>query len=285
MSYAIMRIQKIKTMPGLGEREKHNLREKTVFSADGSENILINGKKGLVSHVRALEEQVNKQNTRKTRKDAIKAIEIIFTSDKAFFKKVDYMQYFQNCKKWIADTFSNENILQSVIHLDEEIPHMHTILTTVKDGKFNYSAYINGRKDLRAMQDSFFATVQHLGLERGKKVELTGATYQHNKEWHKRIEKARTYAEALTEETQLDYAIKGIMATEQINKLVEENLELKTELKEVKENYNGLIVGACSLFKGDSQVKKANISRLQQQGKVALKRAKEKKARELEPIG
>ena len=278
-----MRLQKIKSMQSLSEREKHNTRQKKVLSSNESGNILIDGKKGLVGHVKALEEQINKQNSRKTRKDAVRAIEVLFTSDKTFFKRVDYMQYFQECRKWLVDTFGEDNLLQSSIHLDEDTPHLHAILTTVKDGKFNYSAYVRGRQDLRAMQDSFFATVQHLGLDRGNKVELTGATYQHNREWQKNVETARSYADALTEEVQLDYAIKGIMATEQVNKLLEENLELKTELEEVRENYNGLKVSVYNLLKGDSQVKKANLKRLVLEGKTTI--AKAKKLREFEPIG
>ena len=43
MSHAIMRIQKIKSMQGLAEREKHNTRRKTVLSADGSNNISVEG--------------------------------------------------------------------------------------------------------------------------------------------------------------------------------------------------------------------------------------------------
>lgn len=282
MSYAIMRIQKIKSMQGLAEREKHNLRQKTVLGADGSKNILVEGNKGIVGRVRALEEQMNKQNSKKIRKDAIRAIEVIFTSDKAFFKRVDYMQYFQECKKWLIATFGEENLQNLAIHLDEEVPHLHAILTTVKDNKFNYSAYVRGRQDLRAMQDSFFATVQRLGLSRGNKVELTGATYQHNREWQKNVATARSYTEALSEEVQLDYAIKGIMATEQVNKLLEENLELKAELEEVKENYNGLKVSVYNLLKGDSQVKKANLKRLVIDGKATIEKAK--KSKELEPI-
>lgn len=271
-------------MQSLSEREKHNTRQKKVFSSDKSGNILVEGKRGLVSHVKALEEQINKQNKRKTRKDSIKTIEVLFTSDKAFFKRVDYMQYFEECRKWLVDVFGESNILMSSVHCDEECEHMHVILTTVKDGKFNYSGYIGGRQDLRAMQDSFFAKVERFGLERGRKVEITGATYQHNREWQKSVSEARSYADALTEEVQLDYAIKGIMATEQVNKLLEENLELKAELEEVKENYNGLKVGVYSSLKGDNEVKKANLARLLQQGKAILERVNEKKAKELEPI-
>ncbi|MDM0743594.1 MobV family relaxase, partial [Clostridium perfringens] len=229
MSYAVMRIQKIKSMKGLAEREKHNIRRKTVLSADGSNDITVEGSTGLVGHVKALEKQIDANNKRKTRKDAVKAIEVLFTSDKAFFKKVDYEQYFNECKKWLVDTFGKENFLQAVTHLDEETPHMHAILTTVKDGKFNYSGYINGRQDLRALQDTFFAKVQHLGLERGEKVELTKATYQTNKDWNKNVAKARSFAEALSKSQQLEYAIKGVMYTNQIEKLHSENMKLRAE--------------------------------------------------------
>ena len=155
MSHAIMRIQKIKSMQALAEREKHNTRCKTVFIADGSNNITIEGYTGLVGYVKALERQINTNNKRKTRKDAVRAIEVLFTSDKSFFKRVNHEQYFAECKKWLINTFGENNLLQFVTHLDEETPHMHAILTTVKDGKFNYSAYVNGRQDLREMQDSF----------------------------------------------------------------------------------------------------------------------------------
>ena len=279
MSHAIMRIQKIKGMQALSEREKHNTRRKTVLSADGSKNITVEGSTGLVSRVKALEKQIDANNKRKTRKDAIKAIEVLFTSDKAFFKRVDYEQYFTECKKWLVDVFGEDNLLQTVIHLDEETPHLHAILTTVKEGKFNYSGYVNGRQDLRALQDSFFSKVQHLGLERGEKVELTKATYQTNKEWHINVAKARSFAEALTSEQQLEYAIKGVMFTKEVELLNTENMELRAELQEAKENYDNLKEGIYNITKGDYKTRMRSIEQLERMGKSSL----EKKAKELEP--
>lgn len=279
MSHAIMRIQKIKSMQALAEREKHNIRRKTVLSADGSKNITVEGSTGLVSRVKSLEKQIDANNKRKTRKDAIRAIEVLFTSDKAFFKKVDYEQYFAECKKWLVNTFGEFNILQICCHLDEECPHLHCILTTVKEGKFNYSGYINGRQDLRALQDSFFAQVEHLGLERGQKVELTKATYQTNKDWNKNVAKARSFAEALEPNQQLEYAIKGVMFTNQIEKMNVKNMELRVELQEMKESYENLKEGVYNLMKGDYKTRMSNIAKLEQQGKSS----KERRAKELEP--
>lgn len=277
MSHAIMRIQKIKTMQALSERERHNTRQKTVLNADGSNSITVEGITGLVKHVTALEKQIDSINPRKTRKDAIRTIEVLFTSDKAFFKKVDYNQYFEECKKWLADTFGDSNILQICCHTDEETPHLHCILTTVKDNKFNYSGYIGGRQDLRNLQDSFYEKVAYLGLERGQKVEVTKATYQTTKEWHRNVSKARSYAEALSESQRLEYAIKGVMFTQENEILNTENMKLRAELEEVKSSYNGLKQGVYNALKGDSKSKIIGVQKLEQQGKLLL----ERKAQEL----
>lgn len=91
--------EKIKSYQALSEREKHNTRCKTVLSSDGTKNIEVKGKRGLVSYVKKLEKEVDSRNKRKTRKDAVRTIEVLFTSDKAFFKRVDYNQYFDRCKE------------------------------------------------------------------------------------------------------------------------------------------------------------------------------------------
>lgn len=247
MSYAIMRIQKIKSYQALAEREKHNLRAKTVLSSDNSGNIEVIGSRGIVGHVKALEKKIDMINSRKTRKDAIKTMEILFTSDKKFFKHCDADVYFNECRKWLVSVFGESNLLQSVIHRDEEVEHMHCILTTIKDNKFNYSGYIRGRQELRALQDSFYQQVKHLGLERGRKVELTHASYQSNKEWQQNISKAKSYAEALSASSQLDYAIKGIIAQEteerlknKLKILSEETEKLKYDNSELEKNFNAL---------------------------------------------
>lgn len=279
MSYAIMRIQKIKTKQALAEREKHNTRRKTVLSADGSNNISIEGHKGLTRRLEALEKQVDKNNARKTRKDAIKAIEVLFTSDKAFFNRVNHEQYFLECKKWLEETFETEELYQYSIHLDEETPHMHAIISTLHEGKFNYAYYADNREKLRALQDSFFAKVEHLGLERGQKVELTKATYQANKNWNKNVSKARNFAEALEPSQQLEYAIKGIMFTNQMEKMNAENMGLRAELQESKEKYENLKEGVYNKLKGDYKSRISLIEKIENDGKSI----REKKIEELEP--
>lgn len=279
MSYAIMRIQKIKSKQALTEREKHNTRTKNVINADGSKNIITEGHTNLSKHLDRLEKKVDSNNSRKTRKDAVRAIEVVFTSDKSFFKRVDFEQYFDLCKEWLEEVFETSQLYQYSIHLDEETPHLHCIISTIKDGKFNYSGYINGRKDLRALQDSFYNKVRHLGLERGEKVELTKATYTTNREWNKNIQKARRFAEALSSQQQFEYAIKGVMFTDEIEKLNIENLELRAEIQDIKEAYENLKEGVYNNLKGDYKNRMLLLEKLEQQGNISLK----KKIEELEP--
>ncbi len=125
---------------------------------------------------------------------------------------------------------------------------MHCILTTIKDGKFNYSGYVNGRNDLRALQDSFYERVAEFDLQRGEKVELTGSTYKSNKEWNRNVSQARSYVEALGEEERMDYAIQGILSKienesvmNKINEYSAKNKELEDKYKTLKEDFDALI--------------------------------------------
>lgn len=280
MSYGIMRIEKIKGYHALAEREKHNLRKKTVLGANGSKDIEVLGRTGLVEYIKKLEEEMNIKNKRKTRKDAIRAIEVLFTSDRTFFEKNNDNEYFNECIKWLADIFGESNIQLICKHNDESTKHLHCILTTIKDGKFNYSAFIDGRQDLRKLQDSFYEKVgKKFGLERGAKVEITGAVHKSNNEWNKNVSTIRSYAAALDESKRLDYAIKGVLADEEIKKykfkidgLLIENQRLKEENKTISKRYMGLKRGLKEIARG----KESDINKLEYKG-IELNTADEKK--------
>lgn len=276
MSYAIMRIQKIKSMQALRERERHNTRNKTVLSADNSKNINVIGQTNLVPKVEALEKEINKTSKRKTRKDAIRTIEILFTSDKSFFKRVDADQYFELCSEWLEETFGRNNVLQKSIHCDEEVEHMHCILTTIKDGKFNYSGYVGGRQDLRALQDSFFKKVEHLGLERGQKAEITQAKYTSTKEWHKKVQSAEEKVKALSPENRFDYAVKGVLAEEEQKALQDKILNLNIDNMELEEK--------LTQVKTRAQNSEKDLKALREFNKTIMKGAEKNKDKQLNEI-
>ena len=75
----------------------------------------------------------------------------------------------------------------------------------------------------------------------------------------------------------MEYAIKGIVFTNEIEKMNTENMELRAELQETKEHYENLKEGVYNITKGDYKTRIKNIEALERMGKSSL----EKKAREL----
>lgn len=77
----------------------------------------------------------------------------------------------------------------------------------------------------------------------------------------------------------MEYAIKGVMFTNEIEKMNTENMELRAELQETKENYASLREGVYNIAKGDYKARIKTIEQLEQMGKSSLL----KKSKELDP--
>lgn len=176
--YGIMRMEKVKTSAELAARLKHNLRERMPPNADPEitkKNLVLkNGQKTAVE----LEREIISSLPEKRRKDAVLAIEAVFTrsSDKEEFVKDYESRYHKDCIKWAEDTFGKENIKHIVVHLDEAVPHLHVIFTPVFDGRLRAKQVMN-KKNLRKLQDDFYAKVSSkYGLDRGEKRQRTRVT-------------------------------------------------------------------------------------------------------------
>lgn len=214
MSYGIMRADKAKTWSEITHKELHNTRGKEVKNADGTKNIEVEGMTHVAKYLKATEKALDKQNGRKTRSDAVRCVEFVFTSDKQFFERVRYKEYFEECDKWLKATFGIENVLQKTIHLDESTPHVHFLVSPIFEGKFNCKHWIKGKGSLRALQDSFHASVKHLGLERGNLVEFTKDKHQSALQFAEDVSKAKEYISQLSHEELVNYAIAGLNAKE-----------------------------------------------------------------------
>ena len=120
--------------------------------------------------------------------------EMMFTSDQAFFDKIgekETRRYFEECYKFTCNykNLGEENIISSVVHLDEEAPHMHLMYVPVvhtkdKEGKdiekICAKDFWKGRDSYRQLQNAFYNHVKSKGfdLERGLPVEETGAKHE-----------------------------------------------------------------------------------------------------------
>lgn len=203
MSYAILRMQKVKgNMTGIG---KHLDR-----SYDGSDSIPENANidntknnihwdKNGTAYTQSEWTAYTKENTftkrvnqeikerytqdKKIRKDAVKCIEYIMTSDHQ--KMVEIFSNQETAQEWIKDNkvflesiYGKENIVSIHLHLDEQTPHLHATVTPLtEDGRLSAKDYINGKKVLREQQTMYAEIMEKYGMERGEK----GSTAKHTR--------------------------------------------------------------------------------------------------------
>ncbi len=110
------------------------------------------------------------------RKDAVKLVEMLFTSDKAFFESQpdNGRAYFKDCLEWASERFGKDNIIADVVHLDEATPHMHLdFVPLTEDGRLSAKEVLGDKKKLQELQDDFYEKVsKKYGLDRGQRADL-----------------------------------------------------------------------------------------------------------------
>ena len=114
------------------------------------------------------------------------ADEMIFTSDSEFFKdmsKEEILKWANGCMDFVYNDlgYTKEQIIHSVLHLDEKTPHIHCIVVPLvkkfdkRVNKERYSIskrdYIKNQNYLSILQDKYCFRLNNLGfkLERGEK--------------------------------------------------------------------------------------------------------------------
>lgn len=167
--FAVIKVDKVKSLAGLNGRSNHNLREsKTPEHADPSKkNIFLAGQKtnaGVVAEWKKITAGMT------VRKNAVYALEYMMTASPEFFQTATPAQK----KGWVKESLAfiekkhgAENILQAVVHLDEVTPHLHVLVVPVHKHELSARAFVNGKKVLSALQTAYAATVAKFGLRRG----------------------------------------------------------------------------------------------------------------------
>ena len=136
MSFAICRIAKMQGAANVAGLQIHNRREREHsnsnpdidFSRTG-ENYSLVETRGKSFNVLA-DERIKQgyTGTKAIRKDAVRVVTSLFTSDNAFFEGRPIEQqrkFFEDCLKWTQERFGAENIISAIVHMDEETPHLH----------------------------------------------------------------------------------------------------------------------------------------------------------------
>ncbi|MFD5778384.1 MobV family relaxase [Streptomyces fungicidicus] len=226
MSYAVVRMQKMKAhdLKGIqfhNQRERESRTNSDIDKERSHENydLVHDGKIDYNQHVKEIIES-QKTGTRKTRKDAVLVNELLVTSDKNFFDRLDpteQKRFFEESYKLFSERYGEQNIAYATVHMDEKTPHMHVGFVPMRDGKLQGKNVFN-RQELLWLQDKFPEHMQKLGfdLERGEK----GSTREHleTREFKKQ-----------TLEKEIDFLEKNLQ--EKKNELLALNEKVPDEIK------------------------------------------------------
>ncbi len=210
MSYAIFRVEPINTLKDLGQIGSHNGRLKEAYKSNldinkfkSNENIQIidcnkNYYNSYMKLVKDYKEQhdkkqaVERENRKKTfnqmldDSNSVVADELLFTSDKEFFKNMDkdeIIKWANTCMEFVYEDigYNKNQILNAVIHLDEKTPHLHCVVVPLikkydkrsKEEKWTIfkKQYMKDRDYLSTLQDKYHSRMVKNGydLDRGIK--------------------------------------------------------------------------------------------------------------------
>lgn len=251
MSFAILRVEKIKTQGAIASIGKHNERERETPNADYNitpENKTLVGDDSL-SYLEAWQE---KTKDLKIRSNAVLALEVVLT-----YSPEAKIQQSQNFEAWQAkniqflkDTFGEDNILKAELHIDETTPHIHAVIVPIDDkGKLNARAFTGGREKLRDMQTSYAEYMQDFKLNRG--IENSRAEHIPLKKFYGAMQDNKITQEITAEEVQPKIIKKTFLSThietdetvaKRINERIKPDMEqariYKAFNQEIKKRYN-----------------------------------------------
>lgn len=250
MSYAVFRIEGIKTtndLRGIGKHNKDRVSKTNEDidkerSADNIELISLNDKtynERFDEIVKPYREE-HEERMKTVRKDRVKsfsrhindsrsdvATEFLFTSDTEFFKdksKKDIERWAKESLEFVTEEIGikKENIIHAVVHMDEKTPHLHVVgvpLIKAYDGRrkkdvwqISRRKFIPDRESLIDLQDKYHERMVKVGfdLKRGEK----GSKQKH--------------------ETPQEFKARQQLE-EEIQSKLEEKEKLENELKELRE--------------------------------------------------
>ncbi|MEJ7552907.1 MobV family relaxase, partial [Staphylococcus hominis] len=166
MSYSIIRIAKVKSNTNTTGIQRHVQRENKNYEnmdIDLEKSYLnydlVNQKKQNFNELINKKIEENYTGKRKIRKDAVKHIDGLITSDNDFFNHQsleDTQKFFEHAKIFLEQEYGKDNLLYATVHMDEKTPHMHFgIVPITQDGRLSAKDVVGNKKALTQFQDRF----------------------------------------------------------------------------------------------------------------------------------
>lgn len=179
VSYAVVRMQKMKShdLKGMqfhNQRERKSQTNEDINEERSHENYDLRNEENIDYNERVKEIiDSQKVSTRKTRKDAVLVNELLITSDRNFFERLDpgeQKRFFEESYEMLSERYGKQNIAYATVHMDENTPHMHLGVVPMREGRLQGKNVFN-RQELLWLQDNFPKHMKEQGydLERGEK--------------------------------------------------------------------------------------------------------------------
>ncbi len=148
----------------------------------------------------------------KPRKDAVVMNSFVIGSDKDFFDQLqphEQRQFFLDCTHFFAERYGVDNIISSIVHMDETTPHMHLNIVPINNNRLSSKSLFD-RNKLSQLQTDFHKAVAkkytlQRGIEGNQTRHLTTAEYKASKiinQAHKQSLQVRTEAEQLHQQAE-----------------------------------------------------------------------------------
>uniref|UniRef100_UPI00404726EC plasmid recombination protein n=1 Tax=Limnohabitans sp. TaxID=1907725 RepID=UPI00404726EC len=128
-------------------------------------NVILTGPDSPEAIVNLAKEKIlqTDNDIKKLRYDYVQSVEILISLTREL--NGGSIPFFQACVQWLENWFGETKILSAVIHLDENYPHVHVLISPVVGGKVNGSLLIS-RKNLLAQRTAFGVEVAaHFGVQ------------------------------------------------------------------------------------------------------------------------
>lgn len=196
MSYAILRLSKLKSWSAVGGSGAHTYRAITTPNADPARaalNLTGTGTKGdVLGDVRRRVDNI----TSKPRSNAVLALELLLTASPEHFQgksQAEVKAWARANTVWLRQTFGKENVVHLVLHQDESTPHLVAYVVPERDGRLNARAVTGTPELLSSMQTSYADAMAKFGLQRG--IEGSQARHQTVKDWYGHLNAAAAVGE------------------------------------------------------------------------------------------
>ena len=125
----------------------------------------------------------NYKGERKIRKDAVKHIDGLITSDNSFFEQLtpeETKMFFEHAKSFLEQEYGKDNLLYATVHMDELTPHMHYgVVPITKDGRLSAKEVVGNKKALTEFQDRFNEYINSCGYELSRGISRKLMPRQH----------------------------------------------------------------------------------------------------------